>query len=96
MSEGPSPRPEQGEPAEDREGDEQQVQDQHAVRCPSDHHLLVLQRPGSDRRAPPAGYGTSLPSKKSTTPVSSEYSAPTTRRPSLWIRPSMISDPCLR
>src|ERR1022692_1868179 len=33
-------------------------------------------------------------SKKSTSPVSSEYSAPTTSRPSFWINCSMISEPC--
>src|SRR5262245_22325094 len=33
------------------------------------------------------------PSKKSTTPVSSEYSAPTTSRPSLRIRRSSTSEP---
>ncbi len=35
-------------------------------------------------------------SKKSTTPVSSEYSAPTTNKPSLCTSCSMISDPCRR
>ena len=39
-------------------------------------------------------YGT--PSKKSTRPVSSEYSAPTTTRPSFWMSCSRISEPCRR
>ena len=36
------------------------------------------------------------PSKKSTTPVSSEYSAPTTSRPSFWISCSSTSEPWRR
>ena len=43
-----------------------------------------------------AGSGSPMPSKKSTSPVSREYSAPTIIRPSFWIRFSMISDPCRR
>src|SRR5580700_2629084 len=39
------------------------------------------------------GYPSGMPSKKSTTPVSSEYSAPTTKSPAFWIKCSMISDP---
>jgi hypothetical protein len=35
----------------------------------------------------PINYGT--PSKKSTSPVSSEYSAPTTNSPSVWINSSI-------
>jgi hypothetical protein len=34
------------------------------------------------------------PSKKSTIPVSSEYSAPTTTNPSVWIICSITDDPC--
>jgi IS605 OrfB family transposase len=36
----------------------------------------------------------SQPKKKSTIPVSSEYSAPTTTSPSVWISSSMTWDPC--
>lgn len=42
------------------------------------------------------GCSSGIPLKKSTTPVSSEYSTPTTSSPSFWINCSRTSDPCRR
>src|SRR5690606_21967105 len=54
---------------------------------------LAIKRRRSPSRPQPGAQSGGMPSKKSTTPVSSEYSAPTISRPSSRIRRSMTCEP---